>query len=416
MDRFRFDVVYAFRSMRTRPSATAATVGVLALGIGLTATMFALADPFLLRPLPYAKPSRLVIIENTRQRQPSLQSFDGPVPTIDDWRARTDLFEALAAYGWQEQLRVRAPNGAAVLRIVPVSEDFFDVLGIHVNFAEPWHPAGAGAERPLAVFVGPRTRTLGAPAELVGNSFVTENAGSVRVAAVLPPEFVFPIPRVTSQPDALTPATFGPTTIHPAPGMTVRLIVIARRRPGVTPETVQRALSAQTRGSAVGVSVQPIQTYMTSDLQPLALGALAAGLMISFVSAANVANLLIARGAYRTREFALREALGASRLDLLRLILVELGVLTAIAMIVSLALAHLGLAVLTIVIPAQFVALGQPTVTLRVVVFAGLLGAGIVFANTIPAWGAWRTMLSSMVSRSLASEARKVKLLRFCGG
>jgi predicted permease len=205
----------------------------------------------------------------------------------------------------------------------------------------------------------------------------------------------------------------GHIVTSPSKGVTNYFTVIARLQPSVTPATAQAVLSAQMAASLINVKVQPIATYMTSNLRPLALGAIIASLMISLACAANVANLLIARGAYRKREFAVREALGASQADLLRLILVELSAVTSLAIILSLALAHLVLAVITQVIPAEYTVLGQPAVTLRSVAFAGILGIGIIFAAIVPVWVTWRTALSSVISQSLALEARKVKWLRF---
>lgn len=413
LDLFRLDLIHAFRSMRARPGATAAIIGVLVLGIGLTTAMFTLADPFLMRPLPYAKPEQLAVIECSLRRDRPARSFDGLVPTIQDLQANTSLFQGVSAYGGQERIRMRMPNGTAMLTVIPVSENFFDVLGVWVDFAIPWRAASLGAERPVAVSVGWQSQTQGLATRLLGSSIATQNAGSVRIGAVLPSAFLFPNPLVTKQPDAVSPATFGPIVTSPRKGNISSLTVIARLQPGVMPRTAQTMLSAQVAASPVDLKVQSIATYMNSRLRPLALGGIIAALMISLACSANVANLLIARGAYRTREFAMREALGASRTDLLRLVFVELSAVTSMAILLSLALARLVLAVMMQVIPGQYTALGQPAMTLRSVAFACVLGVGSMFAGIVPVWVAWRSALPTVISRALVSESRKVKRLRF---
>jgi hypothetical protein len=210
LDRFRLDLIHAFRSMRAHPGATAAVLGVLVLGIGLTTAMFALADPFLMRLLPYSEPDRLVVIECSSRAGRHAGSLDGMVPTIQDLQARTNLFESVAAYGEQERIRLRTPAGAIVLTVVSVTENFFDVLGVRGDSLMSWRATGADSERAVAVFIGPRTRALGSATGLLGSTFATENAGSVRVEAVLPSGFLFPNPRISRQPDAVSPGASGP--------------------------------------------------------------------------------------------------------------------------------------------------------------------------------------------------------------
>lgn len=324
LDHLRLDITHAVRSMRARPTATAATIGVLTLGISLTTVIFAIADPFLTKPLPYADPGRLVLIQCQLQQDRWEQLFQGP--KLADWQARADLFESLAVIGNQEQVRVRTPGGSAVLKVAAVSENFLEVLGIPVNYTLPWQPAGAG-DRVLAILQGPRTQALGSPEELATRSFPTQEGTSIGVAAVLPRGFLFPSPSLSSRqtrPDALSPTRFDAIISHVALGKSENHTIIARLRPGVGLEPVRAAFSPKSAQMPYTVDVRPLAEYMAGNLRSLALGALAAGLLVSIVCAANVANLLIARGSYRTREFATREALGASRRDLLRLILVEL--------------------------------------------------------------------------------------------
>jgi len=406
---FRADLAQGWRSVRARPAATAATLAVLALGIGLSTAIFALADPFLWRPLPYDDPARLAVVRCTVDPARPGEVADRLLPTFDDWRARHDLFTDLAAYGEQYQVRVVAPGGA-ILRTIPVSENFFSVLGLELNVA-PWRPVPAGAEGVIAVAASSRMQVLGAPRELPGTLLFAEDSSALRVVATMPAEFVFPAPRVTAQPDALSPAAFGAMIVRQRG--TIRLVTaIARLRSGITPQLAQAALAGRSP-HGVRIDVQPLSTFMTSRQRPAALGALAAGLLITLICAANVINLLIARGTYRTREFATRLALGATRLHLLRLVLVELGIVALLAILASLVLAQVTLIGIRQVAPAEYTLLGQPAITLRVLAFSTLLGVGLV-AVAIPAvWFTWRATLSSPISQSLSIEGRRVRWLRF---
>jgi predicted permease len=148
-------------------------------------------------------------------------------------------------------------------------------------------------------------------------------------------------------------------------------------------------------------------------VRPLAAGAFGAGVLVLLVCAANVANLLLARGASRTRELAAREALGASRWDVARLVLAELAAVTALGVVGGLAMARAVLALVAFVIPAQYVSLGAPVITVRVAGMA--LGAGVVVMVTglVPAWAAWRVAPRALFGEMRGSDTRRARALRF---
>jgi predicted permease len=125
---------------------------------------------------------------------------------------------------------------------------------------------------------------------------------------------------------------------------------------------------------------------MTAGMRPLALGALASGLMILLVCAANATNLLVARGIHRAKDAATRRALGASRADILRLLLFELALLAAIVTTASLLLAHVALGVVATAIPAEYVRLGELGVDARLALFTALLTLTILGCCAVPAW------------------------------
>ena len=409
MDKLRSDLVHAWRSVRAAPGATAATLLVIGLGIGLTAAMFALADPFLLRPLPYVRPHELVFVEiGVRQFQAGTS-----LPALRDWQARGDLFQSVAAYRAGPPLRIRTPDGAVALATVEVSDSFLAVLGLSVTrrpsrIADRSHRVAARRDGRAEPAPGRRGRR-GASAS---HSGWRNGPGHIRAGGGLPLSPSAPGPcrcadlrlfpvlvEIDVRPDgAFTSTTFA---------------VIARLREGVSPAMAQEALRvALANPQALTVDVRSLTRYMRHDTQPLALGALAAGVLILLICAANLGNLLLARGAYRVREFATREAIGAGRRDLVRMILVELALLTAGGVLSGLAIASVALALAAGIIPAEYAALGLPRVTGRVIAFAWLSGAVVMCFGVIPAWAAWRIAPRTLVGCAGPAETRAVRALR----
>lgn len=413
MDKVRADLIQTYRAIRARPSATAATVLVVGLGIGLTSAMFALADPFLLRPLPYADPDELVVIHLRAEFGVDQTPGQLGIPTLADWQARDDLFQSVSAHRTGPALRLRTPDRAVAVQTMEVSSNLFRVLG--VSATDIASPVGSGQrERPLALTAGSHERLFGA-GSVIGTTFLESNGGSVRVTSILPPEFLFPRARVNPLDALLFVDVAALADVERLSGMMESrpYTVIARLRRGVTPETAQAALTAAlAHPKALTIRAQSLTHFMRRDSQPLAVGALLSGILILVVCAANLGNLLLARGAYRVREFATREAIGATRTDLARLILVELAVVTASGIAAGLALAHAALALTGSVIPAEYAALGTPAVTARVIAFACLMGTAVMSCGIVPSWTAWRTAPRTSIGAASAGEARGVRALR----
>ena len=420
MNTLRIDLLHSWRAVRARPAATIGTMFVLALGVGLVGAMFALADPFLLRPLPYANPGDLVVITVEPPRpDPTLPinaRSTAPAPTLADWQVRTDLFTKVAAYRIGESFRLRLPNGAVAVRTARVSDDFFDVLGIPMPRLRADDPAG----RHTAVVASlAALHRLGVqPDVAMGQTFPRHDGGSVRVAGVLPAAFLFPRASIWPRIDAIAPlpSTSLVNTVERDEGRSIAiesLIVVARVRPGVSAALVETALSAARPGANTPrIRARSLSTHMTARIRPLAIGAMGAGLLILVICIANVANLVLARRVYRDAEFATREALGASRADLLRLVAVELVFLTAGGVLGGLFVTNAALVVAGLVIPDEYVALGAPAVTLRVVLFTGLVGIAVMLIGLLPAALAWGHGTGKVLRREVATGGRGLRVLR----
>jgi predicted permease len=159
--------------------------------------------------------------------------------------------------------------------------------------------------------------------------------------------------------------------------------------------------------------VEALTAVLTRSTRSLALGAAAAGLLIFLSCAANIANLLLTRVAYRTREFATRQALGATRFDLARLVLVELAGLMAAAIATGLGLAAMALKVINLVMPAEYASLGTPAIDGRSAVFACAIGSLAMLAGLVPAWVAWHVKTNASLGQLRMADGRGIRAMRF---
>ena len=414
-DSLRSDLWHTWRSTRHRPGATVATVAVIALGLGLVSAMFALADPFILRALPYKAPDSLVVIDLRLAQRAS----GAAIPTIDAWRARRDLFVDVAAYRVDAPLRLKLSNGSVFLSTAAVTDNFLNVLGLPSFPSPEWRSAKGDVDVPLLLTESAPTELREAVA-LSDRTPVIQGGGSVRVLGTLPPSFLFPRHGTTGRVAALR--MFGPIDLiedveRSPTGMAISsrpLSVIARVRPGLSAADVQRALTSGSAANAgPDVSVRPLVEEMTAPVRPIAFGALAAGALILLACAANIANLQVARGVYRSSEIATREALGANRFDLFRLLFTELGILTGCGCVAALALAHIVLKLATLVIPPEYASLGSAAVTGRVVLFALASSGLVLLSGLIPGWMCWRSASPAISARSESRGTRELRSIRF---
>jgi predicted permease len=296
------------------------------------------------------------------------------------------------------------------LSVVGVSESFLRVLGLSQSDLSDWRPAPPAAPRPLGVLTSGAAR-LAAAGGADARSLSSLDGATLTIAGRLPKAFLFPAANRFAQPDAITPVAIDDLVIQRV-GARYTVSVIARLRPGVRIENVEAALSSEVASRNLRVEVHTLDAYLTGAYRELALGALVACLLISTICAANVVNLLLVRRMYRIREFATRESLGASRIDLARLMLVEIGVVIALGLACALALAVGATTALARVIPDEYALFGAPSVTMRVVVGAFVLGAIVVAMAAPIAWMAWRSKRVAALKEGLAPDSKRLRLLR----
>jgi putative ABC transport system permease protein len=369
LDTYRQDLVLAARLLRKSPGFTAAAVLTLALGIGANTAIFSVVNATLLRPLPYDHPNQLMDIAEAHARGWG----NPPWRNMLDWRAESRSFDGMASYGrWFRT--ILTPNGPVSGATSVVSEDFFKVLRVSAVRGRLPVPDEHRVGAPPVAVVSWRfwNARLDARPDLTDQRLRMDR--DYQVIGVLPPGFGFP-----DDADVWVPLELGgPSDSRTAHNWSV----VARLRPGVTARAAERELDTLTAHmkelyspdfDATGAIVRPLQDLLTGPLaRPLFLLLGAAGLLL-LAACINLATTMLARGTARQQELAVRVAIGAGRLRLVRQLFTESLLLALLGCVAGVVVAELLLRVFVHLAPAG---LGLERVTLDgwVLAFTGLVG------------------------------------------
>lgn len=329
MDTLIKDIRHAIRTLAKRPGFTVIAVLTLALGIGASTAIFSVVDGVLLRPLPYPNAEQIVQLREVNERAGKMAFAE---PNFLDVRARSRSFDGVAQYNGQLTTVIGASEPVRVLTF-NVSADFFNVLGVKPILGRTFTPEESkpGGAPVAVVSYGFWQRLLGGKSDLTGTTLRLMDK-NVTVIGVLPAGLSFPQNAEIWIPRELFPAQTSRSGHNWS--------VVARMRPNVSPEQANTEISAiakqlkQEHGKdmdTVDFAVVPQQEYMVGNVRSALLMILGAVGFLLLVACANVANLLLAQITTRQRDFAVRAALGATRLHLARQFITEnvLLVLTA---------------------------------------------------------------------------------------
>jgi putative ABC transport system permease protein len=401
---FAQDLRYTARSLRRGPTFTAAATLTLAIGIGATTALFSTVNATLLRPLPYPNPERLVSV---RSRLTSGQVTTGllsplNIGVLNDPQLPVERAAGLSAQP-QDVTLVGTDGSPANMLLTGVTEGFFDVLGLPMAAGrgfthDDFVPSGPGAPSALVLSNRLWTTTFGRDPSVVGRSLqIVEFPEGVRVAGVAPAEIDLPHGTDLWLASRVDPRGFG----H-------GFDVILRTRPGTDLEGLrERAdvlLAELSRTSPTDVGrrfvMRPLTTAIVGDLGPMLLIVLGATALLLLLACVNVMNLLLARGAVRTRELAVRTVLGAGRGRLVRQMLTEAIVLAAAGGLIGVGLAYAGVRLLLVLGASKLPRLTTVSFDLHVLLFAfaALLFSALVM-GLAPAW-----RLARVDARTLLNE------------
>ena len=406
------DLQLALRTLRRNPGFSIVAVLALALGIGANSAMFSVIDGVLLRPLPFPNSERLVNVWETNLKR-NLPRFIAAPGTYDDWRKANQVFSAMGAYQGAT-FSLATAEGEPERYIGAICDrGFFETLGIHPAlgriFTAEEEQAGRDGEVLLS-YITWRQRFGGDP-NILGRKLILDGNPRV-VIGVMPDGFQYPAQAVMWEPLGFDSPMRTRRDFH-------RLRVIARLKDGVSLERARSDFQAigarlaqaypdlnQDEGAAVNLMLDDL----VGQIRPALIVLLGAVAFVLLIACANVANLLLARAAGRSREIAIRTSLGAARARLFRQMLTESLVLAIGGGLAGLLLAYSAFRGLLALAPAGLPRLNEVSLDARAVMFTLLISAltGILF-GLAPAWQASHADVNSLLkegSRSSGSRSR----------
>jgi putative ABC transport system permease protein len=387
------DVRYSLRMLLKHKGFTVVAALTLALGIGVNTAMFSVLNTFLFRSLPYPQSERLVRVWRT---SPHSQSWPFSAANFFDQHDQNTVFEKMAAYNFSSRILTEQGQTAERLLSLTATADFFPLLGVapaqgRVFKPEEFEP---GADNVIVLTDRFWTRRFGSDPNIVGRSIQLDGK-SVQVVGVMPPGFEHPI--LWGPIDIYQPLTFTPER------KTNRgnnfLSSFGRLKPGVTIQQAEQSMVAlaanigkqNSSGEGESVRLEPLQRSMSDSIGRTVMW-FTFGLagFVLLIACANLANLQLVRTAARSRELAVRAALGAGRLRLLRHSLTESIVVALIGGTISLVIALLAVRFIS---NRLFTDLPGASVQLDYKVFGFALLCSLltgVLFGTVPAWFASR--------------------------
>lgn len=399
------DLKHSFRMLRQSPGFTAAAVSALALGIGANTAIFSVINAVLLKPLPYPQPDRIVVLMNS---SPQGSGPAASVPKYNIWRRQTQVLEDVAAYDTGGPgLNVSGGDRPEQLKGIHVSYEFFHLFGAGTVLGRTFTPDEdrPGGRNVVVLSNGLWQRRFGSDAAIAGKP-ISLGGELYTIIGVIAPDFAF-----DPAPDLYLPFQADPNSTNQ--GHYFR--VAARLKPGVTLSAAKAALNLageEFRRRYPGAidpkssfTVEPMQQLLVRNVRPALYVLVGAVACVLLIACANVANLLLARATRRSREIAIRSAIGAGRGRIVRQLLTESVLLSMAGGILGLAIGLAGVRALLAVNPGNIPRIGADgsavTLDWRVLGFTLLLSllTGILF-GLVPALHASRADLNSILKET----------------
>jgi predicted permease len=377
------DLRYGLRMLAKSPGFTTIAILTLALGIGANTALFSVVNGVLLNPLPYPQPAQLVAIYGTT---PGVDQ--GPISYLNflDWQRDTKTFSSMAMYRNEDHI-FTGTGEAQRLSGYMISADFFPTLGVRPVLGRAFRPEDdqPGAAPVVLLSGGFWKRKFGSSPDVVGKS-ITLDGQSYTIAGVIPADFSF----YGHDRDVYTPIGQWSDPSFRDRRIDMSAHAVGRLKPGVTlsqakadmdgvAENIAAAYPEADKG--LGISLVSMKQDMVGNVQPFLIVLLSAVGFLLLISCANVANLLLARSMGRSREFAIRSALGANPVRVIRQLLTESILLAGLGGALGILLAFWGAKAVLGTLPAALPRANEVSLDARVLLFTVALSlfAGIVF-------------------------------------
>lgn len=381
------DLRFGLRMLLKTPGFTIVAIATLGLSIGANTAIFSLVNGVLLLPLPFPGAERIVFLEG-QNRAAGINESNISFLDFTDWSKQTDLFSSSAAY-WNGSAQFGA-DGAEPERVprAGVTTGFFSVLGVQPSLGRVFRPEENDVYPQSVAIVshGLWKRRFGSDPNIIGRQ-VQISGNSMTIIGVMPPGFQYPYQTQVWVPSAVK--------LSDEPRDNRAWSAIARLNSGINLKQAQTRLSAvnaqlekqfHETNKGWDVLLSPLQERLVREVKPSLLALLGAVAFVLLIACANVANLLLARSAARQKEIAIRAAMGASRSRVLRQLLTESILLSAIGGLAGLFLSVWLTNVLMSMLPEGAPRMEQVGIDYRVLIFA--LGVTIltgIFFGIVPA-------------------------------
>jgi putative ABC transport system permease protein len=383
------DLTYCLRMLRKRPSFTMLAVVTLALAIGASTALFSIVNVVILNPFSYSEPSRLFFVRQSLPKIGVQEQFRVSGPEFVDL-AKSGIFDRVAAYegvsrnltGSEEPERVAAAK---------VSTEFFSMLGVDPELGRTIEPReqGPNGERVLVISHALWQRRFGGDAAVLGQKVALDDE-PFTIIGVMPPRFRF------EEVQAWFPFPFD---FGEGQRSGRQFVILARTKKGTTVAQVNAELSTlagqneqafaatNPEYAGRGIYLQPLSEFYFGPVRKALFVLLAAVALVLLIACANIANLLLARSMGRSHEIAVRTAMGANRLRIIRQMLTESVVLGVLGGGLGLLIAWWGTQALVSLIPAGTIPPGLETgMNVRVLLFT--LAVSLLTALIFGLWPA----------------------------